>query len=118
MPESLCQSIESYFSELPDPRSARNRRHKLGDMMVIALCGMLSNADDFVVIEEYGQAKEDWFRQYLELPNGIPSHDAFSRLFALLDREALQESFRHWERHLNWSDRADRDRRQTSARLA
>ncbi len=95
MPESLCQSIEAYFGELPDLCSARNRRHKLVDMMVIALCGMLLNADDFVAIEEYGQAKEKWFCLYLELPNGIPSHDTFSRWFAALDREALQESFRH-----------------------
>ena len=84
-----------HFSDLLDPRSDRNQRHKLVDMMVTALCGMLSNADDFVAIEEYGQAKEEWFRQYLALPNGTPSHDALSRLFAALDREVPQESFRH-----------------------
>lgn len=100
MSEQFCQTIQDYFAELEDPRSSRNQRHKLEDILVIALCAMLSNADDFVAMEEYGQAKESWFRQYLELPHGIPSHDTFRQLFKNLNSESLHNCFTRWAHYL------------------
>ena len=100
MSELLCQSIQTHFAELDDPRSSRNRRHELGDILVIALCAMLSNADDYVAFEDYGRAKEDWFRRYLSLPNGIPSHDTFRQIFMALDSAALHECFTRWAHYL------------------
>jgi predicted transposase YbfD/YdcC len=67
---------------------------------VIAICGLICGADDWVSIAEFGEAKEDWFREFLELPNGIPSHDTFGRTFSLLSPEAFQESFLSWVRSL------------------
>lgn len=95
-----CESLYEPLAELPDPRSPRNRRHELGDILVIALCAMLSGADDFVAMEAYGQAQQAWFKQYLNLPNGIPSHDTFRQVFMALASEALQACFDRWARSL------------------
>jgi predicted transposase YbfD/YdcC len=64
--------------------------------MIIAICGVICGADDWVAIERFGQAKIDWFKTFLELPNGIPSHDTFGRVFGLLDPEQFQQSFLNW----------------------
>jgi hypothetical protein len=64
--------------------------------MIIAICGVICGADDWVAIERFGQAKIDWFKTFLELPNGIPSHDTFGRVFGLLDPEQFQRSFLNW----------------------
>ncbi|MEJ2610914.1 MAG: ISAs1 family transposase, partial [Candidatus Thiodiazotropha sp.] len=91
------QSIFELFSEIEDPRrNNANRQHELIDILVIALCGMLSAADDWVSIAEYGEAKKDWFAQFLSLPNGIPSHDTFNRVFSKLDPEQFMECFLKW----------------------
>jgi predicted transposase YbfD/YdcC len=84
-----------YFSEVEDPRSD-NKRHLLLDIIVIAVCAAICGADTWTDVELFGQAKERWFRTFLELPHGIPSHDTFSRVFALIDAEQFQESFRNW----------------------
>lgn len=97
---ALCESLSEQFAELPDPRSTRNRRHELGDILTLALCAMLSGADDYVAMADYGRAKRAWFAQYLNLPNGIPSHDTFRQVFMLLDRAALEACFNRWARRL------------------
>ncbi len=84
-----------YFSDVEDPRSD-NKRHVLLDILVIAICASICGADTWTDVELFGQAKERWFRTFLELPHGIPSHDTFSRVFALIDAEQFQESFRNW----------------------
>jgi predicted transposase YbfD/YdcC len=84
-----------YFSDVEDPRSD-NKRHLLLDILVIAICGAICGADTWTDVELFGQAKERWFRTFLELPHGIPSHDTFSRVFALIDAEQFQRSFRNW----------------------
>src|SRR6266849_4129397 len=89
-------SLMSHFADLPDPRIERTRRHKLLDIMAIALCGVMCGANDWVAIEAYGHAKERWLRQFLELPNGIPSHDTFGDVFARLDSEAFRRCFMGW----------------------
>lgn len=72
-----------------DPRVNRNRRHKLVDILVLALCGFLGGCESWVDVELFGISKQKWFEKFLELPNGIPSHDTFGRVFALIDPSQL-----------------------------
>jgi len=81
---------------LPDPRVDRRRLHKLVDILAIAICGALCGVDNFVELERFGLAKEAWFRTFLALPNGIPSHDTFGRVFAALDPDRFREVFIRW----------------------
>ena len=87
--------IAKYFSEVEDPRW-HNRRHKLLDILVIAICAVICGADSWEDIELFGKAKEEWLRGFLELPHGIPSHDTFRRVFAVLDTEQFQSCFVEW----------------------
>jgi len=86
------------FADLPDPRRAQGRRHKLKDILAIALCAVVCGADDFTEIEEFGETREAWLRQFLELPHGIPSHDTFGRVLAALDPKAFGRCFIQWVR--------------------
>jgi len=90
------QSLIHHFASLEDPRVSGRSQHKLIDILVIAICGVICGADDWVSIAGFGEAKEDWFREFLELPNGIPSHDTFGRTFSLLSPKTFQESFTSW----------------------
>ena len=89
-------SFIKHFKEVKDPRREHKKLHKLTDVLFISICAVIANADSFVDIERFGKAKETWFKKYLELPNGIPSHDTFGRLFALLQPEILKECFVSW----------------------
>jgi predicted transposase YbfD/YdcC len=89
-------TIKEHFADLEDPRVDRTRLHHLLDIMIIAICAVICGADTWVAVEEFGNAKIDWFRTFLELPNGIPSHDTFGRVFALLDPEQFQHCFLSW----------------------
>ncbi|HET6382560.1 MAG TPA: ISAs1 family transposase [Armatimonadota bacterium] len=89
-------SLAHHFSSIPDPRMERTRRHKLDEILVIAICAMLCGAESFVEMEEFGHCKEEWLRQRLELPGGIPSHDTFNRVFGLLDPEEFGKCFMRW----------------------
>lgn len=94
MPEPL--SLRDAFADLPDPRVERTRWHALPDLLVIALCAVLCGADNFVEMEDWAYAKEAWLRERLALPNGIPSHDTFNRVFARLDPDAFSQCFLRW----------------------
>jgi predicted transposase YbfD/YdcC len=87
--------ILRYFRDVPDPR-AHNVIHKLHDILVLAVCGVICGADGWAEVEEFGNSKLAWFRTFLELPNGIPSHDTFGRVFARLDPEAFERRFTAW----------------------
>ena len=77
--------LAAVFESLDDPRSARNRLHRLTDIPTLAVCAVLGGANTWDAIAKYGRAEEDFFRRFLPLDNGIPSHDTFLRVFAELD---------------------------------
>ena len=93
-------AIAHLFDGLEDPRAHRTRRHKLEDILMIALVAILGGAETWTTVELFGRAKQAWFGKFLELPHGIPSHDTFSRVFARLDPEQLNTCFMRWVEHL------------------
>lgn len=88
--------LSEYFGGMADPRRDHTRRHLLLDIIVIGICAVLSGADDFEAMAAYGVAKEEWLRKFLVLPNGIPSHDTFWRVFRALDPVQFERCFRSW----------------------
>lgn len=96
MPETPTASLEEHFAQLTDPRVERTREHKLLDLVLIAVCAAICGADGWVEVEEFGKAKQAWLRTFLELPNGIPSHDTFGRVFARLDPDEFETAFVSW----------------------
>ena len=86
-------TIADYFAEIDDPRVERTKQHKLIDIITIAICAVICGADTWVDIETYGRAKYDWLKKFLELPNGIPSHDTFARLFARAESSTVSAVF-------------------------
>lgn len=93
-------SLFAYFAELEDPRIEKNRDHPLVNVLVIAILGVMCGADNFTEIERFGLAKEAWLTSFLDLENGIPSHDTFGRVFRWLDESAFQDAFLKWTQSL------------------
>jgi predicted transposase YbfD/YdcC len=89
-------SITHHFADLTDPRIDRSRLHELLDIVAIAICAVVAGADSWDDIEDFGNAKIDWLKTFLALPNGIPSHDTFRRLFERLDPDEFQRGFLGW----------------------
>ena len=93
---ALKELFTPHFETLTDPRVERTRRHELLHVFILALCGTISGADGWVEIASYAQSKLAFFRRYLDLPHGTPSHDTFGRVFARLDPAALLTCVRSW----------------------
>lgn len=85
-----------YFAELRDPRVERTREHLLEEILLIAIAAVLSGADSWNEIEDYGEAKVDWLKTFLKLPGGIPAHDTFNRVISALDPEEMEKGFVAW----------------------
>jgi predicted transposase YbfD/YdcC len=90
------EAIGSYFESLTDPRHSRNRKHRLVDVVVIAVCGLLCGCDGPTAIHRWATNRADWLRQFLPLPNGIPSRDCTRRLLMALNSQAFQKCFVAW----------------------
>lgn len=90
-----CDLI-SLFGEIPDPRLNRKKLHELGDIMAIAILSVICGAETWVDMEDFGLARYDWLKGFLELPNGIPSHDTFNRVFSLIDPIEFETRFVEW----------------------
>lgn len=100
MKETPFRSIEAHFASVSDPRGP-NVLHQLFDILVIAICAVICGADGWVDIEQFGHQKLAWLKRFLWLPNGIPSHDTFGRVFAKIDPQEFQASFSNWVQALN-----------------
>jgi len=90
------EAIEKHFSKVTDPRLERTKDHKLTDIMAIAICAVICGAEGWTDIENFGKSKFSWLKTFLELPNGIPSHDTFGRVFSMLDAQQFQLAFWEW----------------------
>lgn len=93
--------LGKYFKSLEDPRIDRAKRHELIDIIGITISAVVCGADNWVEVEEFGKAKEEWLRGFLKLPNGIPSHDTFGRVFSRLAPERFGECFMSWVRSIS-----------------
>jgi predicted transposase YbfD/YdcC len=96
MEENDLRDLESLFAQVEDPRMERTKRHRLRDIIILAICGVICGAEGWVEIEEFGKAKEAFFQDLLDLPNGIPSHDTFGRVFSLIDPKQFEASIVQW----------------------
>ena len=98
MSEPISLSLFDSLEQVPDPRRERTKLHQLVDILIIAVCATICAAETWEEIEEFGRAKEGWFKKFLALPNGIPSHDTFRRVFLLINPKKFQEAFLIWVR--------------------
>lgn len=96
MEESARTLLVQLFRDIPDPRMVGKISHKLHDILVITVCAVICGLDHWTQIEDYGKAHESWFRTFLELPNGIPSHDTFGKVLAALDPDAFERRIQQW----------------------
>jgi predicted transposase YbfD/YdcC len=96
--QSSPKTLVEHFSSITDPRVDRTKRHKLIDILVIAICATICGAEGWEEFELFGQSKIDWFKRFLELPNGIPSDDTFRRVFARISPRQFQQCFLEWVR--------------------
>ncbi len=94
--ENEVATITEHFKTLADPRIEKKCDHLLIDILVIALCGTICGADGWVSIEKFGKSKHEWLKTFLELPNGIPSHDTFGNVFAMISPTEFQQCFLSW----------------------
>jgi predicted transposase YbfD/YdcC len=93
-------SIKKHFRTLPDPRVVGRTRHLLIEVVVMAICGVVGNCDDWPDIAQFAQQRQAWFKRFLKLPGGVPSHDTFERVFAALDPRAFERCCLAWLREV------------------
>jgi hypothetical protein len=92
--------MEKVFEEVPDFRLERRKLHKLSDILMLSLCAVLSGAEDFEDMENYGRQQQAFLGQFLDLPNGIPSHDTINRVYNRLDKDKFLACLYRWSREL------------------
>jgi hypothetical protein len=90
------ENLAQYFGAIEDPRCGGKVEHRLLDILVIAVCAVIACAESWDDIALYGRSKLAWLRTFLELPNGVPSHDTFRRVFMLIDPDAFEAGFATW----------------------
>lgn len=98
MADPMNASIVEHFRTLEDPRIERTKKHNLLDILVIALCTLLTGGEGFQDMALFGKSKRAWRQTFLALPHGIPSHDTFGRVFARLNPQRFRECFLSWTR--------------------
>lgn len=101
MSQTPSKNLLVYLAQVNDPRSERNQEHPFISILTIAIYAVICGADNWVEIEAYGNAKRDWLERIIPLPNGIPSHDTFGRVFRMIDAEEFQQSFMSWVQTVN-----------------
>lgn len=101
MTKKPLEEIAKHFSKVSDPRVDRTKEHKLIDLIGIAICAVICGAEGWTDIENFGNSKIAWLSTFLELPNGIPSHDTFGRVFSILDAQQFQLAFYEWVMAVN-----------------
>ena len=89
-------SLISLFGDMPDPRLDRKKLHKLSDIIISAILSVICGAESWVDVEDFGEARYSWLKDFLELPNGVPSHDTFNRVFSLISPEEFEKRFVEW----------------------
>lgn len=89
-------TFQGYFEEIPDFRISRKKLYPLIEILVIALCGIICNAEAWTEVANFGRSREEWFKTFLKLENGIPSHDTFNRVFNLMDPKVFGKCFLNW----------------------
>jgi len=89
----MTNSIRKHLSVLPDPRGKQGQQHFFEDIVTIAVCAVICGSDAWTEVSQFGEAKVKWFKTFLKLPHGIPSHDTFGTVFAMIDPDALENFF-------------------------
>jgi predicted transposase YbfD/YdcC len=92
----MALSLQESFSSLEDPRVERHKKHKLLDILILTICAVISGAEGWEAIEQFGKDKEDWLKKWIELANGIPSHDCIARVIARIEPDKMTECFVAW----------------------
>ena len=98
------QELLDWLEYIEDDRQQRKIRHTLKDILVIVLFATLANADDWVEMALFAENYQDYLRKYIELKNGIPSHDTIRRVMGMISPEILQQLYGKWQDRLNQDD--------------
>src|ERR671939_1550397 len=106
----MLEALITGFEAVEDPRDPCRVEHRLIDILVIAACAVLGAAESFEDMADYGRCKHEWLKRFLALPNGIPSHDTFRRVFMLIDPDAFERVFLGWGRSVFTPDEPEPDR--------
>ena len=101
MSDGEGRGFVEHFSSLDDPRRPQGRRHKLLDIVAMTICAVVAGAEGWDDVELFAQCKVQWFRRFLDLPNGIPSSDTFARVFARIDPDRFRDCFVEWVRSVH-----------------